>query len=369
MSPASRLNFHVIYKPYFSKKFAMTRLATATLLLFSAVACAQKPTPSLPPAAPFPSDSALTTIAFGSCNRQDLPQVIWKDILANDPQLWIWLGDNIYGDTENMEVMKQKYDRQKSGEGYQQLRSNAAIVGIWDDHDYGVNDGDKNYSQKAASKGLMLDFLDVPATAPVRTREGAYQDYTFGPEGKQVKVILLDARYFRDELQKGEGDDSRRYLPNETGDVLGEAQWQWLEETLTQSTAQVHLIGCGIQFLSAEHAFEKWANFPAARKRLLDLLVKTQPAAAILLSGDRHIAEVSKMDLEGLPYPLFDITSSGLTHAYTKASGEPNAYRVGPLVNEKNFGVLRLNWSGEKPAVSVEIRSEGNNLLTRQSLF
>lgn len=315
-------------------------------------------------------DTALQTIAFGSCNRQNLSQDYWQDIVKTQPDLWIWLGDNIYADTEDMQKMQQLYQQQKQNEWYRQLLAACPVVGIWDDNDYGVNDGDKNYPKKVESKALLLDFLDVPADAPVRKYEGAYQSYTFGTKGKKVKIILLDARYFRDELQKGEGDNTRRYLPNPSGDVLGEAQWKWLEATLTKSDAQIHLIASGIQVISEEHPYEKWSNFPAARQRLLDLIVKTQPAKAILLSGDRHTAEISKIELPGLNYPLYDVTASGLTHAYTgaNANNEPNRFRIGQKVNDKNFGVLKIDWSGKTPAVIAEIRGFGDRLYFSQPL-
>ena len=46
------------------------------------------------------------TIAFGSCNHQNKEQSLWDDIVSEDPNLWIWLGDNIYADTNDMELMK-----------------------------------------------------------------------------------------------------------------------------------------------------------------------------------------------------------------------------------------------------------------------
>lgn len=338
------------------------------LLLLTILSCTPKSTDLLYAPQSLPTRTALQTIAFGSCDRQDLPQDIWRDVLANEPDLWIWLGDNIYGDSENMSVLAEKYQIQKSNELYTQLRAGTPIVGIWDDHDYGANDGDKNYAMKDESKALMLDFLDVPKNADVRKRPGAYQAYTFGTAGQRVKVILLDGRYFRDELEPGSGDSGQRYKANPTGDILGEAQWAWLERELTDSDAQIHFIGCGIQVIPEEHAFEKWANFPQARQRLLDLLIKTQPAQAILLSGDRHIAEISKLELPGLDYPLYDVTSSGLTHAYTGAGEEPNRYRVGKLIKQLNFGILRIDWSGAAPTVTAEIRSLGNAVLEEQVL-
>lgn len=301
----------------------------------------------------------LNTIAFGSCNNQEKDQAMWKPILENRPDLWVWLGDNIYADTDNMHTMARMYHKVRNEQDYTKLREQSSIIGIWDDHDYGTNDGDKTYSKKRQSKELMLKFLDVPNTHPVWKYEGAYQAYTIGPAGHQVKFILLDGRYFRDEL-KANPAGTPRYFINETGDMLGEAQWQWLENELRTSTAQVHIIGCGIQFIHDEHAFEKWANFPLARKRLLELLTQIKPAKTMLISGDRHISEVSKMDLPGLGYPLYDFTSSGLTHAYAGNTTEPNRFRVSPLVNQRSFGLLRIDWASATPKITMEARGLNN---------
>ena len=142
-----------------------------------------------------PAPQTVTTIAFGSCSDQKRPQPLWDDILAQKPQVWVWLGDNIYGDSEDMSVLKTKYDQQKSNPVYQQLRQSATILSVWDNHDYGVNDGGKEYPRRKESQQLMLDFLDVPAVSPLRTREGGYSAHVFGPKGQRVKIILLDGRY------------------------------------------------------------------------------------------------------------------------------------------------------------------------------
>ncbi len=308
---------------------------------------------------PIDFQQQLSTIAFGSCNNQEKDQAMWKPILLNQPDLWVWLGDNIYADTDNMQAMARMYHKVRSQPDYNKLCAQSSIMGIWDDHDYGVNDGDKNYSKRRQSKELMLKFLDVPLSNPVWKHEGAYQAYTIGPAGSQVKFILLDGRYFRDELKANPGG-TPRYFVNETGDMLGEAQWKWLEAELRNSTAQIHIIGCGVQFIHDEHAFEKWGNFPVARKRLLDLLAQIKPTKTMLISGDRHISEVSKMELPGLGYPLYDFTSSGLTHAYAGNTTEPNRFRVSPLVNQRSFGILRIDWSGATPKITMEARGLDN---------
>ena len=299
----------------------------------------------------------LTTIAFGSCSDQKRPQPLWDDIVAQKPDVWIWLGDNIYGDSESMDTLRAKYARQKSNPVYQQLRQSTPIIGVWDDHDYGVNDGGKEYPKRKESQQVMLDFLDVPANSPLRRQEGAYSARTYGPKGQRVKVILLDGRYFRDPLKK----ENKQNAPDPSGDMLGEAQWKWLEQQLTNSDADIHIIGCGIQFLPEEHIYEKWANFPTARQRFLDLLSKTKPKGAFLISGDRHMAEVSKVSVPGLDYDLFDITSSGLTHV-SAPHEEANRHRVGKIVSELNYGLITIDWRA-KP-ITATVRINGDNQAT-----
>lgn len=308
----------------------------------------------------------ITSIAFGSCNKQDSPQPLWEPILANNPDVWIWLGDNIYGDTEDMDLMKKKYGQQLENEGYQKLIASTSIVGTWDDHDYGKNDAGKEYPKKKESRELMYNFLGVEKSSKLRKREGAYSAHIYGENDNTVKVILLDARYFRDELRK---DDDGAYIPNLSGSILGESQWEWLENELEKNDATITLIGSGIQIIPEEHPFEKWENFPNERERLFELLGRTETKGAILLSGDRHIAEISKLEVEGMGYPLYDVTSSGLTHTWEENREEPNQHRVGDMIARLNFGLLHYEWEEEQVTVTMEIRGEGNELYLTEKLI
>lgn len=306
----------------------------------------------------------LQTIALGSCSNQALAQDYWQTIVANDPELWIWLGDMIYCDTYDMDSMRRTYKKFKQNSDYQSLLKKTSVIGVWDDHDYGLNDGGKEYSKRKESKELLMEFLDVPPDSPVRQHEGAYGSYTYGAGDQQVKIILLDCRYFRDTLTNA-NDGINRYKPNpeSDGDILGEEQWAWLEKELTNSEAKIHLIGSGIQIIPEEQGFEKWANLPKERQRLFDLLEKTKPQNTVLMSGDRHIAEISKIDLPALPYPLYEITSSGLTHTWDKERLEPNRHRSGKLHISTNFALLRIDWQKEQPQIKVEIRNMKNVIL------
>lgn len=298
------------------------------------------------------SQPVITKIAFGSCNRQDAPQPLWKPILADQPGLFVWMGDNIYGDSPIMDTLRAKYARQNSHPDYAALKASTPIVGIWDDHDYGINDGGKFFAQKKESRDVMFDFLGVPDDAPERFREGAFSSHVFGQGENLVKVILLDARYFRDTLERVD----RIYQINENGEVLGEAQWTWLEKELKESKAKVNLIISGVQILPTEHAFEKWANFPKERQRLLDLIASSKVKTPVLLSGDRHIAEVMKLTDERFPNGLYEITASGLTHTWSGIAEEPNQFRVSELIAKLNYALATFDW--KKDEVTFQVKGE-----------
>lgn len=300
-------------------------------------------------------DESVGRVAFGSCNRRDLPQPLWQSIVDSKPDLWIWTGDIIYGDTEDMELLQHKYQQQKRKQGYQNLLASCRVIGIWDDHDFGLRDGGMEYSQKVDSQRLLLDFLDEPANSPRRKQLGIWATNTYGKGNQQVKVFLLDGRYHRQQ-------------PGEHNDTLGESQWAWLELELRASKAAVNLIVSGIQVIPVQHPFEKWANFPEARKRLFELIARTGTSGVIFISGDRHIAEISKLAETPAGYPYYEITSSGLSHSYISLRKEPNRYRLGNFFNKLNYGLLRIDWQAKPVKISLEIRGQNNQLALTQTI-
>jgi alkaline phosphatase D len=337
------------------------------LWLFSMTVFAQKPAlPSPPPhpMKPVPS-KPVTTIAFGSCNKVEKPQDYWYSVVLNNPNLWIWLGDIIYADTEDMEVMEAMYKKQKNQTSYRKLISTCPIMGTWDDHDFGENDADKYYPQKEKSRQLLLDFLGYAPSAPIRKRPGMYTSVTFGPPEKSIKVILLDTRYWRDSLVKGV---SGKYEPNITGNLLGDEQWTWLEDELKESNATINIIGSSIGVLSRESKGENWSNFPKAKKRLFDLIIKTKSDNVLLISGDTHFFEMSKATFQGVVTPLYEVTSSGLTHTSSIQDVKNNPLRIGEAVVKKNFGLLHFDWQPKSTIVTVEGRGLGNEVIYSQKI-
>ncbi|XVE69542.1 hypothetical protein DITRI_Ditri10aG0000100 [Diplodiscus trichospermus] len=348
-------------------------------------------------AASYSGHPLLSRIAFGSCANQSAPQPIWDAINKFDPQVFIWLGDNIYGDIRrpfkilgkertigpwknvprfipsSHSQMLSRYNMAKNIPGYSRLRANAKVIGTWDDHDYGLNDAGKEFPAKTTNQRLLLDFLDEPLHSPRRKQAGVYTSYTFGSPGKQVKVpqiILLDTRYHRDPLSSD-------------GSILGASQWSWLGKELRGRPSTITIIGSSIQVISNLSAttgplfyMESWGRFPKERDRLFKLIRDSKRDGVFFISGDVHFGEITRYDCAA-GYPLYDITSSGLTQAVEEVLPSPLHFIVRFLawftpstmrvINQNcryrsctygkpNFGAIEIDWDAFPVKLKIEVR-------------
>ncbi len=300
-------------------------------------------------------DKVVSKILFGSCIKQEKPMPLFDTINKQNAEAFLFLGDNIYGDTNDMAVLKAKYARLKENAGFSKLMATCpTVMATWDDHDYGMNDSGADYAMREESQKVFLDFWGDAEDSPRRSREGVYESRIFGPAGKRVQIILLDTRYFRGPLKKGERRVGGKYYPDDNPAIpmLGEAQWKWLEEEL-KKPAEVRLIGSGIQIVPEAAGQETWSNLPKERQRLFDLIAKTGANGVVFLSGDRHWAELS-CATEGTPYPLYDFTSSSINQVHPRGTPTDNRFRVSETTYHKeNYGEVAIDWT--VPAVSLRL--------------
>ena len=309
----------------------------------------------------------VTRIAVGSCIRQNRPQPIWEAVSRFQPDGLLLLGDNIYGDTEDMAELRGKYDALAANPGFAAVRRDVPIIAVWDDHDYGVNDGGREYPRRGESQQVFCDFFGTPADSPLRKQEGIYRAVTCGPPGRRVQLICLDTRYHRSPLKalpreqrvKGKG----YYVPDPdpAATFLGADQWAWLARVLAEP-AEMRIVMSSIQVLAMEHGFEKWANFPQERTRLIEVIRQSGATGVILVSGDRHTAEISCLPAgdEALAYPLYDLTASSFNQVIGKSNPEePNRFRVGDRYHGTNFGTIEIDWQepadGQTPVAAVTL--------------
>ena len=270
-------------------------------------------------------------IGLGSCLDQDYPQPIWQSIKKEDLNYFIFLGDNVYGDTRygSLRKMKSAYDKQKKV--LPDFLNDISIFSIWDDHDFGINDGGADYRFKRRAQELYLDFWEISKDDDRSNREGIYFSKNEIFFDKKFKFIFLDTRFFRSKLKGKKSNYIENIEPDAT--ILGNAQWTWLENEL-KSDFDFLFIFSSIQIIAKDHRFEKWSNFPNERAKLFELLEQFNDKT-ILFSGDRHRAGIYRKN------GIIEVTSSSMNKPGSSFS-ETDSYLIGKTYPQENYGVLEI---------------------------
>ena len=349
--------------------------AFASVVTFAAVIAASCGTDRPEPRAgshltfqPLPTET-ITRIALGSCAFQWDEQPIWDAVIAAEPDLFLYIGDAIYGDFDGRQVYdvtRETLDREwgvlASVASFQRLAASVPVMAVWDNHDYGRAEGGAEFALKDVSKEIFLDFFGEPDPSPRRQRSGIYDAKIFGPAGRRVQIILLDTRYNKGpyvlaERPEGAGGSLGKFAPqtDATVTVLGAEQWAWLDKQLRQP-AEIRFIVSSTQIVADQKGMDEWGNYPHERRRLFDLIEATEAQGVVFLTGNVHFAEAS-VTLEG-PYPIHEFTSSGLTHTNEGYAEIGNPYRTAGPSTVLNFGLVEIDWTAE-PGPSVTFQAIG----------
>lgn len=280
----------------------------------------------------------LKCLCLGSCNLQSQDQSFWEDILAQSPQAFISLGDNIYGDTFRSRVLREKYQELKNNFYYKKFSRQVPMYGTWDDHDFGWNDSGVDYPLKDESQQLFCDFFNEPPNSMRRKRDGIYESYSFNSGAKEVKLIVLDTRFNKTKT-----------------DLLGENQWYWLEEQFQASSAQVHLIATSIPILANPMNFtEDWVDLPKSYQRMFDLLSFYRPPGLVFLSGDKHYGGIFERRIQGHRY--IELMSSGLTHRAPQITHPVirGVFKGERIYLDRNFGQMDFDFEQFKMRLQIK---------------
>jgi len=316
-----------------------------------------------------------STIVFGSCLRQWDPQPVWGTISSLKPDVFLFMGDNVYSDIgkyrdmEEPERIQKAYEELASSVEYQDFLTsskvnNTKIYAVWDDHDYGKNDTGASYEHKQVSKKYFLEFFGIDNTVTGPDQPGIYRSEYVELSGIKVQIILLDTRSFRSPLYLHEPTErcprkNAQINIDDGATFLGDEQWMWLEQELFKP-ADLRIIASSTQLLPTEQCWEKWANYPNERKRFFDLLKTTKADGVIVVSGDRHLGEISVLPSRYIGYPLYEVTSSGMNSALGIGhyrGAETNSLRAtDENVLVDNFGSIQIIRGEDEILLKLQIR-------------
>ena len=291
------------------------------------------------------STQEILTLGFGSCLHQDRSMAILKTIEKKELDLFMFIGDNVYGDQKDGELDKLIRTYKQQYNNLENFLKNVSTEFIWDDHDFGLNDGGSDYRYKDRAKELFLETWKIPSQDQRRLRDGLYFDKMIEKNGLKVHLIFLDNRTFKsewkltDEFNK---EGKERYVkdfdPNKT--LLGKKQWQWLKEKLNEDS-NIKIILSSLQILSLGHGWESWDKLPLERERLFNLIDESNVSNLFILSGDRHRGGFYRFKTND-NNDIYEFTSSSLNLPIPFNTEEKGPLRIGSTYRKANFGVVRI---------------------------
>lgn len=255
---------------------------------------------------------------------------IFQSMARHDPDLMLWLGDNVYyreADWYSRTGMLYRNTHTRKLPEMQELLAKTNHYAVWDDHDYGPNNSDGSFARKDLALETFRLFWANPSYG-VGDIPGAISMFEWG----DAHFFMLDNRYHR----------SPNRMRTRQRTMLGKAQLDWLIEALVSSPARFKFVMIGGQVLNSVEAFENYANVaPEERRYLLQMIIQERIRNVIFLTGDRHHSELSQYEQDGIT--IYDFTVSPLTSGSYDAEEEPNGLRVpGSQVGIRNYGTIDL---------------------------
>ena len=293
------------------------------------------------------TDAPDFAVAFGSCNYVNEPDVdrpgqgygsnheIFGAIANKNPDIMIWGGDNTYlreADWDSQTGIYHRNTHSRSIKEIQPLLAKTQNFAIWDDHDYGNNDSDRSFYNKYVTQKAFKDFwANKMYGSDVSQKEGTYSTFNWG----DAQFFMLDDRFFRSPNDRVTGDHT----------MLGTTQFNWLIDALTSSNASFKIIVIGGQVLNSVADTENYGHYPDEKAKLLKEILDNKIKGVLFLTGDRHYAELAKMNRENT-YPIYDWTVSPFTSGVAKER-ETNPLKVdGSTFFTHNFGII--SFKGDK---------------------
>lgn len=270
---------------------------------------------------------------------------IFTTMAKEQPDLMLWLGDNIYlreVDFGSEAGYRHRYDQARALPELKELLAACPQYAIWDDHDYGPNDCDGAWVHKDWALEAFQAYWPNPSYGIADRVPGIATAFRYS----DVDVFLLDNRWNR--VNAG-----AKTLQSQ---VLGEDQMDWLIQALRGSRAPFKLIAVGGQVLSDAAIYENYANYPEERQALLDRIAAEGIKGVVFLTGDRHNTELTRVELPG-GLIVHDLTLSPLTSTAHDHTDEPNSLRVpGTMVGTRNYGVLEFSGPRKDRVLAIAVK-------------
>ena len=271
---------------------------------------------------------------------------IFEAINSKNPDIMLWMGDNIYlreADWDTKTGIYHRYTHSRSTKQLQPLLAKTQNFAIWDDHDFGPNDGDRSFYNKHITQQAFKDFwANKSYGLDVHQNEGTCSTFTWS----DADFFLLDNRFFKSPNDRKTGEKT----------ILGKQQLEWLIDALASSKAAFKIIAIGGQVLNSSARFENYECYKDEKNYLLEQIKSNGIKGVLFLSGDRHFTELSKISISETQQ-IYDWTVSPLTsNIATTYKEDTNIHRVeGSFFAENCFGTISFSGSKESRQMKLTL--------------
>jgi alkaline phosphatase D len=280
---------------------------------------------------------------------------IFDTIVKKDPDLMLWLGDNIYlreVDFASYGSIVHRYKHTRSQKEIQNLLKHCPNLAIWDDHDFGPNDSNGSFVHKDWTLEAFQSFWPNPSYGLSGDEAGRGISTQF--QFSDIDFFLLDNRYHR---------TWKDTIGNTSPTILGTTQLEWLLQALKQSQAPFKLIAIGGQFLNSADVFENYSNYAKERSYIIEAIEKENIRGVVFLTGDRHCGELSFMPLKN-ENGIYDLTVSPLTSRAFDMSKEENRWRVENTISGvRHFATLEFTGKKKHRVLTMNVFDSNGKLL------
>ncbi|WP_208731092.1 alkaline phosphatase D family protein [Leptospira bouyouniensis] len=316
-------------------------------------------------------DKNSLSIGFGSCLHQEKESPILATIQSQKFDYLILLGDIVYADSLTAKDKIPAYEKQFKRKEWKSILKDTLLLFTWDDHDYGINDSGAEYSEKIESRNIFLSYVQPRMPKNIvfgsNNKEGVFYSYWVTFHDKKIHIVIPDTRYFRSPLQKtflSYFTGKSHYKPSSESSfsILGNEQWLWLEEEFAKPSDLLIFVS-SIQVIPTEQPFEKWNNLPHEREKLIQSLYNANTKDLVILSGDRHIAEIHEYKSPNKK-TLIEVTSSSLNLPLPLLPLEYDSeWKLGNAYNLENFGTLLISWKDGTLQWKSTIRDKNGDIV------
>jgi phosphodiesterase/alkaline phosphatase D-like protein len=244
---------------------------------------------------------------------------------------------------------REEYDRVLTRPAQAALYQSLPFVYVWDDHDYGPNDGDRTSPTRTVAREVYRQYVPYYPTVAGDGDAPIYQAFTVG----RVRFLLTDTRSNRD-------PDIDPDLAGKS--MLGDDQTSWLKQEMLDARGRYPLIvwlNSGPWIDVASDGKDTWGGFSTERQELANFVADNEITGMLMLAGDAHalaIDDGSNSDYSSAGGGGFPVFHAAPLDNHGSVKGGP--YSEGTATDSGQFGLVTVNDDGNQ---NVSVTLSGRN--------